>query len=221
MLSDDRRALFELPGAARESASGTNTAWSTAWRKDRRCENCMVHCGYEPTASLRPQRAARRHLEERSSSTSARNRSRPARATKSPPTTASPPATDISPGKNAPKSAAQSVVVAAMANPSAANLIALPRRCVGRSRRRSGRRTSELAEAIARAQENLLRQQHPDGHWCGELIVDSTLCSDYVLFMHWLGEVDDDAAATLRPAHSEAPAPRWRLEYLLRRPERE
>src|SRR3954463_6147117 len=49
----------------------------------------------------------------------------------------------------------------------------------------------EIAGAISRAQENLLRQQHPDGHWCGELIVDSTLCSDYVLFMHWLGEVDD------------------------------
>src|SRR4051812_49666533 len=49
----------------------------------------------------------------------------------------------------------------------------------------------EISSAISRAQENLLRQQHPDGHWCGELIVDSTLCSDYVLFMHWLGEVDD------------------------------
>src|SRR5213592_4112625 len=49
----------------------------------------------------------------------------------------------------------------------------------------------EITRAITRAQENLLRQQHPDGHWCGELIVDSTLCSDYVLFMHWVGEVDD------------------------------
>jgi squalene-hopene/tetraprenyl-beta-curcumene cyclase len=48
----------------------------------------------------------------------------------------------------------------------------------------------EIARAIARAQENLLRQQNPDGHWCGELIVDSTLCSDYILFMHWCGEVD-------------------------------
>src|SRR5437763_7298541 len=48
----------------------------------------------------------------------------------------------------------------------------------------------EIAHAIARAQENLLRQQKPDGHWCGELIVDSTLCSDYILFMHWCGEVD-------------------------------
>ena len=42
----------------------------------------------------------------------------------------------------------------------------------------------EIAAAIERAQENLLRQQKPDGHWCGELLVDSTLCSDYVVFMH-------------------------------------
>jgi squalene-hopene/tetraprenyl-beta-curcumene cyclase len=48
----------------------------------------------------------------------------------------------------------------------------------------------EISQAIHRAQENLLRQQKPDGHWCGELLVDSTLCSDFVLFMHWCGEVD-------------------------------
>src|SRR6185436_11780831 len=48
----------------------------------------------------------------------------------------------------------------------------------------------QIADAISRAQQNLLRQQHPDGHWCGELLVDSTLCSDFVLFMHWLGEID-------------------------------
>jgi squalene-hopene/tetraprenyl-beta-curcumene cyclase len=48
----------------------------------------------------------------------------------------------------------------------------------------------EISRAIALAQENLLRQQKPDGHWRGELIVDSTLCSDFVLFMHWFGEVD-------------------------------
>jgi squalene-hopene/tetraprenyl-beta-curcumene cyclase len=49
---------------------------------------------------------------------------------------------------------------------------------------------AEISQAINRAQENLLRQQKEDGHWCGELIVDSTLCSDYVLFMHWCAEVD-------------------------------
>src|SRR5881398_3172580 len=49
---------------------------------------------------------------------------------------------------------------------------------------------SQIASAMARAQHNLLRLQHPDGHWCGELFVDSTLCSDYVLFMHWAEELD-------------------------------
>ncbi len=49
---------------------------------------------------------------------------------------------------------------------------------------------AEVSDAISRAQQNLLRQQKPDGHWCGELLVDSTLCSDFVLFMHWLGEID-------------------------------
>ncbi len=47
-----------------------------------------------------------------------------------------------------------------------------------------------LGAAIRRAQANLLRLQHDDGHWCGELFVDSTLCSDYVLYMHWADEVD-------------------------------
>jgi squalene-hopene/tetraprenyl-beta-curcumene cyclase len=50
---------------------------------------------------------------------------------------------------------------------------------------------AQIKEAIGRAQENLLKQQHADGHWCGELLVDSTLCSDYVLFMHWMGEADN------------------------------
>jgi len=47
-----------------------------------------------------------------------------------------------------------------------------------------------LEEAVASSQENLLRLQKPDGRWEAELLVDSTLCSDYSLAMHWLGEVD-------------------------------
>src|SRR6266705_3935092 len=50
---------------------------------------------------------------------------------------------------------------------------------------------AEISEAIQRGQQNLLRQQRADGHWCGELIVDSTLCSDFMLLMHWSGEVDE------------------------------
>ena len=47
-----------------------------------------------------------------------------------------------------------------------------------------------LKEAIRRAQQNLINLQDADGYWVGELIVDSTLCSDYITFMHWTGAVD-------------------------------
>ncbi|HKP93389.1 MAG TPA: hypothetical protein VJS88_05790, partial [Chthoniobacterales bacterium] len=70
-----------------------------------------------------------------------------------------------------------------------ANVIALPR--VAKEAAPRLTTNEELAEAIRLAQQNLLRQQKPDGHWVGELMVDSTLCSDYVLFMHWVGEVDE------------------------------
>lgn len=48
----------------------------------------------------------------------------------------------------------------------------------------------KIRSAIHKAQQNLLRLQNSDGHWAGELVVDSTLCSDYVLYMHWAGSVD-------------------------------
>ena len=47
-----------------------------------------------------------------------------------------------------------------------------------------------LSATIHRAQQHLLRLQHAEGYWCGELFADSTLCSDYVLYMHWADEVD-------------------------------
>jgi len=65
------------------------------------------------------------------------------------------------------------------------NVIPLPSAAPERAETYSATDT-EIADAIARAQQNLLQQQKPDGHWCGELLVDSTLCSDFVLFMHWL-----------------------------------
>src|SRR6202142_3424162 len=45
-------------------------------------------------------------------------------------------------------------------------------------------------EAMRKSQHYLLDQQKPEGYWVGELIVDSTLVSDVVAFMHWTGEVD-------------------------------
>lgn len=54
----------------------------------------------------------------------------------------------------------------------------------------AGSTRERLETAIRRAQQNLLRLQHPAGYWCGELFVDSTLCSDTVLYMHWADELD-------------------------------
>jgi squalene-hopene/tetraprenyl-beta-curcumene cyclase len=49
-----------------------------------------------------------------------------------------------------------------------------------------------LEAAVLRAQENLLGLQKPEGYWNGELMVDSTLVSDTVIYHHWNGKVDRD-----------------------------
>ncbi len=46
--------------------------------------------------------------------------------------------------------------------------------------------------AILRSQEFLLGEQKPEGYWNGELMVDSTLVSDMVLYHHWDRSVDKD-----------------------------
>ena len=48
-----------------------------------------------------------------------------------------------------------------------------------------------VEECVRRAQQNLLRLQKPDGHWEGELLADATLCSDYIIYMHWSAKIDE------------------------------
>jgi squalene-hopene/tetraprenyl-beta-curcumene cyclase len=43
-----------------------------------------------------------------------------------------------------------------------------------------------VAAAAGRAQEAVLGLQKPEGYWCGDLLADSTLESDYVLLQLWL-----------------------------------
>ena len=50
---------------------------------------------------------------------------------------------------------------------------------------------NELELAVAAAHEALLRAQREDGHWCFELEADCTIPAEYVLMMHYLGDVDD------------------------------
>jgi len=55
--------------------------------------------------------------------------------------------------------------------------------------------------AIRRAQGNLFRLQHGEGYWCGELIVDSTLCADYIAYLHWTGAPIDPVLEEKCVAH--------------------
>src|SRR6267143_4092238 len=74
---------------------------------------------------------------------------------------------------------------------------------------------ADINAAISRAQKNLLGQQKPDGHWCGELFVDSTLCSDYVLYLHWLGEVNRELQerCTQHILRRQLPDGGWNIYY--------
>ncbi|MFZ5807509.1 MAG: squalene--hopene cyclase [Verrucomicrobiota bacterium] len=48
----------------------------------------------------------------------------------------------------------------------------------------------KVDQCIERTQKFLLGKQHEDGHWIGELFVDTTVSCDYLLYMYWKGEVD-------------------------------
>lgn len=54
----------------------------------------------------------------------------------------------------------------------------------------SGAFQERFEESIRRSQDFLLREQKPEGFWVGELIVDSTLVSDMLIFYHWWDKVD-------------------------------
>ncbi len=54
-----------------------------------------------------------------------------------------------------------------------------------------------LQSSVARATDYLLSLQAPDGYWIGELEADSTLESDYIFFLHVLGEFDPARIAKL------------------------
>ncbi len=47
-----------------------------------------------------------------------------------------------------------------------------------------------VVKVVRKSQDYLLSLQKPDGHWVGELLVDTTLVSDVVAYMHWMGDVD-------------------------------
>ena len=56
---------------------------------------------------------------------------------------------------------------------------------------------TELERAIGRAESALLRAQHAEGSWCFELEADCTIPAEYILMMHYMGELDQDLEGKL------------------------
>jgi squalene-hopene/tetraprenyl-beta-curcumene cyclase len=63
---------------------------------------------------------------------------------------------------------------------------------------------AQLADAVDRARDALLRRQKPDGHWVFELEADATIPAEFVLLEHFLDRVEaplqDKIAVYLRSA---------------------
>ena len=55
----------------------------------------------------------------------------------------------------------------------------------------------KLNLTIARASHVLMEHQHPDGYWCFELEADCTIPAEYILMMHFMGEIDEDIEAKI------------------------
>ncbi|MFZ0884967.1 MAG: squalene--hopene cyclase [Candidatus Acidiferrales bacterium] len=55
----------------------------------------------------------------------------------------------------------------------------------------------QVEQAIARSTEWLLSAQTQEGYWWGELEADTTLESDYILYLHILGELDSPKVSKL------------------------
>lgn len=49
----------------------------------------------------------------------------------------------------------------------------------------------EVEKSILKARDALLALQHPDGYWCFELEADCTIPAEYILMMHYMGEIDE------------------------------
>jgi squalene-hopene/tetraprenyl-beta-curcumene cyclase len=65
---------------------------------------------------------------------------------------------------------------------------------------------AKLADAVLKARNALLAAQQPAGHWCFELEADCTIPAEYILMMHFLGEIDrslEARIATYLRAHQE------------------
>jgi len=54
-----------------------------------------------------------------------------------------------------------------------------------------------VSDAVRRSAQHLLSLQAPEGYWVGELQADTTLESDYIFYLHVIGEAEPDRIAKL------------------------
>ncbi len=76
---------------------------------------------------------------------------------------------------------------------------------------------SPVEQAVSRSVKWMLSAQSQEGYWWGELEADTTLESDYILYLHILGELESPKNREAREVYPRPAASRWRLEYFLRR----
>ena len=76
---------------------------------------------------------------------------------------------------------------------------------------------AQLADAVDRARDALLRRQKPDGHWVFELEADATIPAEYVLLEHFLDRIDAGLQAQDRRLSARDPGRAWRLAAVPRR----
>jgi squalene-hopene/tetraprenyl-beta-curcumene cyclase len=68
---------------------------------------------------------------------------------------------------------------------------------VGTAPARSKNLENQVEQAVARSREQLLSMQTQDGYWWAELEADTTLESDYILYLHILGQLNSPKVAKL------------------------
>lgn len=78
-----------------------------------------------------------------------------------------------------------------------------------------GVQPDQLSQAIRRSQAYLLSQQAKEGYWVGELEANTTLTSQYILFRHLIGHVDEarQQKCVRYLLSQQQPDGGWRLYY--------
>ena len=65
---------------------------------------------------------------------------------------------------------------------------------------------SLVEQATTRSRDWMLAAQAQEGYWWGELEADTTLESDYILYLHILGQLESEKTAKLAQLYPRTPA---------------